>query len=571
MNSEVLEIKIFHLNKKKTINIKNYIEKNSIYLKNEFLKISNKLEKIKIGNKSLYENFEVENNHNLWEMSLIKEKSNLKSKSIYKVIIFLALKKIINENKIDKIFFYNILFKKKIIHNLLKNEKIIFKFFDNQSSNSSIKFFLKSFFLIKFVYYLLLLIKKVFIELKYNNFKDTESNFLILTYFAHFKREKKGKLLFKQFGKLPNILKKHFSLNTQYIFVPNKDNLTINSLPNSIKNNYSMLNGNLNFFGKIKIILKFFFYSFKFYFLKKVIFFKLNIINSNILNILSEDYDSSFYGPKFIENLIWIEVFENYFSKTKKKKYGIFLLENQAWEKAMVTSWKNYSHGEILAYTPTSVNFWHLYNFDYSKKNFSSPSKVLVSSKEGYNLLKYQYKRKNIILKKVESLWFNYLLDIKKRNFINKNNLILIIGDYSPSINYSIFELIENSNLKKIKDIYFKPHPHDTHKYNVKNIKVTNKDNEFFFKYSSIIISPGSTAAILEYLFFGKKVLIYDNPNDLDLSPLKHLNYQFKFKSVKDLNKLLKLNLNKKQIINKFKNYYFLDKDLKKWKRFLYI
>ena len=36
MNSEILEIKIFHLNKRKTINIKNYIEKNSIYLKNEF-------------------------------------------------------------------------------------------------------------------------------------------------------------------------------------------------------------------------------------------------------------------------------------------------------------------------------------------------------------------------------------------------------------------------------------------------------------------------------------------------------------------------------------------------------
>ena len=480
MNSEILEIKIFHLNKRKTINIKNYIEKNSIYLKNEFLTIFNKLEKIKIGSKSLYENFEVNNNHNLWEMSLIKEKSNLKSESIYNVIIFLALKKIINENKIDKIFLYNIPIKKKIIYSFLKNRKILLKFFNNQNYNNSIKIFFKNFFLIKFVYYFLLLIKKVFVELKNNNFEDTESNFLIVSYFAHFIKEKKGKLSFKQFGKLSNILKKGYSLDTQYIFVPNKDNLTINSLPNSIKKNYSILNGNLNFFHKIKIILKFCFYSFKFYYLKKLIFFKLNIINSNIFKILSDDYNSSFYGPKFIENLIWIEVFENYFSKTKKKKYGIFLLENQAWEKAMVTSWKNYSHGEILAYTPTSINFWHLYNFDYSKKNFSSPSKVLVSSKEGYNLLKYQYKRKNITLKKVESLWFNYLLDIKIEKYKNRNNLILVIGDYLPSVNYSIFKLIKNSYLKKFKDIYFKPHPHDIHKYNVKNIKVTNKDNKFF-------------------------------------------------------------------------------------------
>ena len=106
--------------------------------------------------------------------------------------------------------------------------------------------------------------------------------------------------------------------------------------------------------------------------------------------------------------------------------------------------------------------------------------------------------------------------------------------------------MVKKSELKSIKNIYFKPHPHDIHKYDIKNIKITNKDNKFYFKNSSLIISPVSTAAILEYLFFVKKVFIYDNPNSLDLSPVKHLNYQFKFKSVKDLDRLLKINFKKK-------------------------
>ena len=75
----------------------------------------------------------------------------------------------------------------------------------------------------------------------------------------------------------------------------------------------------------------------------------------------------------------------------------------------------------------------------------------------------------------------------------------------------------------------------------------------------------------MEILFLGKKVFIYNDPYGLDLSPIKHLNYQFKFKSVKDLNNLLNLNFNKKIIINNFKNYYFLDNKLKKWKNILYI
>jgi surface carbohydrate biosynthesis protein (TIGR04326 family) len=289
-----------------------------------------------------------------------------------------------------------------------------------------------------------------------------------------------------------------------------------------------------------------------------------------IFSILSKDYDSSFLGPTFIENLIWIEVFENYLSKTKKKKFGIFLLENQAWEKAMITSWKNYNHGEIIGYTPTSINFWHLYNFDNANRNYASPSKVFVSSNNGFELLKSQYQKKKIDLFKVESLWFNYLLSIKKTSH-NKEKNILILGDYNLKNNYRIFEIIKNSKILKAKKIFFKPHPHDLHKYELKNIILTNRSNEYFFKTSSLVISAGSTAAILEYLYFGKKVFIYDDPYGFDLSPLKHLNYQFKFKSVKDLNRLLKVKFNKKKITNNFNNYYFLNKELKKWKNILYI
>jgi len=569
MDSNKIEIEILYLSKKKKIDIKSYIEKNSFHLKNEFLKYCKNLENIKLRHKSLYKLFEIQNNHNLWEMSLIKEKSNLKSDNIYKVIIFLAIKKIMDDNKIKKIIFYNIPINENIIGPFIdnQNKKIIYEYQNTALKNKNIRSFLGNIFLVRVIYYFFILINKLFLELRGNKFKDKDSNFLILNYFAHFKSKKKGKITFNQFGNLKKLLYKKYSVDSQYIFVPSKKNLAINS----ITNDYSILNSNLNFYNKILIILKFIFYSFKFFFIKKFIFLKLSNFEKTFLSILSKDYDSSFSGSTFIENLIWIEVFENYLSKTKKKKCGIFLLENQAWEKAMITSWKNYNHGKIIGYTPTSVNYWHLYNFDYSSKKYASPSEVFVSSNEGYKLLKNQYQKKNIKLRKVESLWFNYLLSIKNEIKNKKDKNVLIIGDYNPKNNYKVFEIIQKSKIKKIKNIYFKQHPHDLHKYDIRNITLTNKDNKYFFRAASIIISSGSTAAILEYLFFGKKVFIYDDPYGLDLSPVKHLNYQYKFKSVKDLNKLLKVNFNKKTIVNSFKNYYFLNRELKKWKNILSI
>ena len=567
LNNQFPEILTCSLNKNKKINIKDYIEKNSDYLKKEYLDFCANLENIKLNNNSLYSYYAAKNNHNFWEMSLIKEKSIIKSKKIYDVIVFLAIKKIIHDDKPDKIILYNFTVIDEVI-NFFKNCNVELTLANHKYNRRfQIRIFLKKFFLFNNFFYLYVLINKLFSGVKKKSFKDTENNFVIFGYFAHYFFKKK-KLIFNQFGDLGELLNKKFNLDYQYIFVPSKNNSTINSLPIFIKNHYSFLNANINFLDKIFIIFNFFFYSFKFFYAKKKISLKLKNSDNCIFLILSEDYDSSFFGNVFLENLIWINIFENYLKKTKKKKYGIFLLENQAWEKAMITAWKNYGHGDIIGYTPTSVNYWHMYNFDNSNKNYSSPTKIFISSNEGYKLLKSQYDKKKIKIHKTESLWFNYLIE-KKITPNKNNNLVLILGDYDPTNNYKVFDIVSNSNLSKKNRILFKAHPHDLTKYNLDNIDQTKESNDYFFDKASLIISSGSTAAILEYLYFGKKTFIYDNPFNFDMSPVKHLKYKFRFRTLEEFNNLLKIS--KKSVIKKYNNYYFLNKNLQKWREFFYI
>jgi surface carbohydrate biosynthesis protein (TIGR04326 family) len=561
------EIQIHYNNKKKNINIKEYIEINSNLLKKKYLDFCYRIENIKLDKINLYNYFSIEKNHNLWEMSLIKEKSNFKSNKIYDVIIFLAIKKITIDYKVDKIILYNFVVGNEVLK-FFKNHNVELVFSTN-NYNKSFKFrsALKNIFLFYFFYHLFVLIKKIFIELKYNFFKDSNSNFLIFPYFAHF-NHKKNYVNFNQFGKLGEIIKKKFIIDYQYLFVPGHNNKTLSDLPSFFKNNYSFLNGNINFINKIVMMRNFCNYSFKFFFLKKKITSNLNKIDNCIFNIISNDYDASFCGYILIENLIWINVFENYLSKTSKKKYGIFLLENQAWEKALITAWKNYEHGDIIGYTPTSVNYWHMYNFDNSNNNYSSPTKIFISSNEGYKLLKSQYDKKKIKIHKIESLWFNYLIE-KKITPNKNNNLVLILGDYDPTNNYKVFDIVSNSNLSKKNRILFKAHPHDLTKYNLNNIDQTKESNDYFFDKASLIISSGSTAAILEYLYFGKKTFIYDNPFNFDMSPVKHLKYKLRFRTLEEFNNLLKIS--KKSVIKKYNNYYFLNKNLQKWREFFYI
>ena len=326
MNSNILAIEITYNKKNIKIDLKEYIEKNSNFLKNELLNFCKILENKKLNNKKLYKLFEIEKNHNLWEMSLIKEKSNLKSENIYKSVIFLAIKKIISENKVKKIFFYNIPIEEKIIRSFFKNKnknkKIIIKFINKEIEKKSIKSLIGKFFLFRFIYSFFNLIFRLFLELKKNKFVDKESNFIIFSYFAHF-NNKNNKTIFNQFGKLTNILEKKFKLDNQYIFVPNKNNLTINSL----QTQHSILNANLNLKNKLIIIKNFFIYSLKFFFIKKLILLNLKEYELSLFHIFSKDYDLSFNGSSLAENLIWIEVFENYLSKTSKKKLVYFCLK----------------------------------------------------------------------------------------------------------------------------------------------------------------------------------------------------------------------------------------------------
>ena len=79
------------------INIKNYIEKNSLKIKEKYLEIIRVLSNIEINNKKLKEHYIYLDKHSLWEMSLIREKNPLKSNGLYKSIKFLACKEILNE------------------------------------------------------------------------------------------------------------------------------------------------------------------------------------------------------------------------------------------------------------------------------------------------------------------------------------------------------------------------------------------------------------------------------------------------------------------------------------------
>lgn len=547
---------------KKKIFLKKFIEDNSASLKLEYLEINKNIENHKISKKKIFDYFNLKRGHNLWEMSLFKEKSNLKSDQIYNSIKFLAIFKIVKSYKPRIISFHNISVD-NIIKEFLKEKKIVVRFYPGQENLTTINYF-------KITIKVLTLnlkniIEKLFFQFPKKQKKISDSNVTIFGYFAHYKL-KNNSYYFNQYGEIINYLKKFYKVDNKLIFVPSEKIKNIHS--NIIKkNNLDFLNHDLSIYNKINIFFLYYRYCLKFFLLKFKFIKNFKGKNNYIFRIHISDYYKSFCGDVLLENLIWINIFDNYLSKGTKKKFCIYLIENQPWEKAMINSWRYYNHGKIFAYTPTSINFWHMYNFDLTKNKNFNPDNLLVSSHHGYKLLKKQTKIKNIKIFQVESLWFNYLY----KNIVsdNSNNSILILGDYDTAKNFKLLKIIFSSKLVKRREIFFKKHPHDILNYDDYNLKIVNKNIIDLIPIFNFIVSSSSTSAIIEFLRYRKKIFVFDDEDDLDLSPLKKLNYPLMFKNLYEFNKLLKKKNISKFITKNFKNYYFVDKNLKKWKTLL--
>src|SRR3990172_7308266 len=79
-------------------------------------------------------------------------------------------------------------------------------------------------------------------------------------------------------------------------------------------------------------------------------------------------------GPVAISNLLWIELFDVALRDLPHQKKGLYLCENQAWERAFIHAWRKYSHGQLIAVAHSTVRFWDL-------RYFTDPRTIRSSDK----------------------------------------------------------------------------------------------------------------------------------------------------------------------------------------------
>jgi surface carbohydrate biosynthesis protein (TIGR04326 family) len=252
--------------------------------------------------------------------------------------------------------------------------------------------------------------------------------------------------------------------------------------------------------------------------------------------VLRDDWRTSLVGPTAVGNCLWRELFDSAIGSMPHQEMGVYLCENQAWERSFLHAWRKHGHGRIIGVQHATAPFWHLYYFDDPRTVSDArgcamplPDCLAVNGPAARRaFLGAGFPAHKLV--EVEALRYLNLMPLAKEQGVKSPPSdpmrVIILGDMIPGSMRTFLELVAAA-AKRLPPGYeftFKPHPG----YPVKlagfaDLKAseTTESLHTILDQFDVAITANSTSASIDAYVAGLPVIIDLRGDDLNLSPLR--------------------------------------------------
>ena len=581
MEEGILLIDIKNINvPKDTFSLTKYVYQDrnvltKIYFSRVKIFLNKVLKKINLEDKK---NFQIHSMPYI-EISAFTENCVLRNPNLTLYLQTIALEKLIDKYKPEKIEFHNIkqiiidsLQKRKFNHNLLLHTKYM------NIKNTKIPIpYLLSAISRWFVLLYQIIILKIFFK---NNYKKNKlcHELLLVSYSSDINYSKK-KVISKYWNILITYLQKH-NVYTELLYIHTSASNTSRHKILNWYRYYNLKNNNfdLSTFDEYLNIKNLFLTII--YFVKiKTISSKLEYHFNNFNNEAEKIYPWPFLkdnwyrytqGGTAINYIIQILQIHDFILNSKFHKKVIYCWEGMLWEKVFTYYWKKYKSTPVYGYQHTIIKSGDMRgkknHLNKNSNNFY-PNKLLFTGDIfRSSLMFFDYKLNEIIA--VESLRFLYLKNLKIENNNNKviHMLLLEGNEVADKFLLLCFQFLVESDIKKENVFFFiKTHPNTnksliTSSIKKNNINIYMENIEKALSFSTYVYTSINSSVAFESYILNKKLILIQIPGVLIRTAIPALNWD-------------KIITKKEEIIN-YKKYYkkninneilFLDQKLAKW------
>ncbi len=300
-------------------------------------------------------------------------------------------------------------------------------------------------------------------------------------------------------------------------------------------------------------------------------------------SLLEGDWKESIYGRTAISNLLDVELFDRVLADVPNQERGIFLFENQPWERAFVHAWCKHGHGQLIAVAHAMVRYWDLrYFLDPLVGEVHSgphPPQVVVALNGPVavsTFLAAGVSPSGII--EVEALRFDHLNSSERPtgNSADPDDplRLLVLGDLDPVSTRSTFDLLDAAvhRASLTVSVGLRPHPNysiDLQDYPELDIRmisgsVTEECHDF-----DAVLSGNWTSAAVEGLVAGIPVIVQVDDTGLNFSPLYGVDgVDFVASDLELVSSLENLGSEGRDS-PRATSFFFLDESLPRWHRAL--
>ncbi len=312
----------------------------------------------------------------------------------------------------------------------------------------------------------------------------------------------------------------------------------------------------------------------------------LDPVGQNVLlwPMMRQDWVASMRGTVAIENLLWMELFDRALAGIPPQTRGLYLLENQAWERALIHAWRKHGHGELIGVAHATVRFWDLRYFtdvrtlrSGASHPLPQPDVVALNGKAAIGAyLRAGFPMDGIV--ECEALRFAHLGDFnttrKSRDSLPDKVKVLVLGDYLPSSNAKLFRMLEAATTHFAVRASFtvKSHPYlpiGAAEYPSLKLVTTSDSLGAILEDFDIVYSSNMTSAALDAYLAGVPVVVMLDDTELNYSPLRG---QIGVRFVSDPGELARaLHAQEDRSVHRpaRDDFLFLNSELPRWSRML--
>jgi surface carbohydrate biosynthesis protein (TIGR04326 family) len=251
---------------------------------------------------------------------------------------------------------------------------------------------------------------------------------------------------------------------------------------------------------------------------------------------MRDDWERSTIGVIAMENALFAALIDEAMRTLPRQRLGVFLNENQAWERAFAHFWRRHGHERLIGVSHSTVRFWDLrYMIDRRTIDDRGPNAIPQADVIALNgpAAVEQFRAMGFPTERMvatEAQRYGYLerqaSDRQSKVSTGGATRLLVLGDYHADGTTKMLRLLESAAplVRSTVRYTVKPHPNFMVKasdYPSLQLEIVTENLGKILGDFDVAYASNNTSAAVDAFFIGMPLIVILDDEELNFSPLR--------------------------------------------------